>query len=107
MVRGQQPTFDVASIKVVNLASHPVFGTGAALDKRPRRIHLCCVGMFSLLMRAYDVDLDQIIALPDYGKHGPNLYGSRRHHAARYDEGAVSANDATATAGAVPFGTSS
>src|SRR5580704_3367365 len=57
-----QPTFDVASVKSVNIASHPVFGNkGGPGTADPARIHLCCVGMYSLLMRAYDVEIDQII----------------------------------------------
>jgi uncharacterized protein (TIGR03435 family) len=72
----QQPTFDAAAIKVVNLASRPIFGNrGGPGTGDPTRIHLCCVGMFSLLMRAYDVDLDQIIG-PSWimENSGPNLY---------------------------------
>ena len=72
----QPTTFDVASVRVVKLASHPVFGNrGGPGTSDPGRIHLCCVGMFSLLMRAYDVDLDQIIG-PSWimDNMGPNLY---------------------------------
>ena len=59
---GQGPAFSVASVKPVNLAAHPVFGNrGGPGTADPGRIHLCCVGMFSLLMRAYDVEIDQII----------------------------------------------
>jgi uncharacterized protein (TIGR03435 family) len=72
----EQHSFDIASVKVVGLASHPVFGNrGGPGTNDPSRIHLCCVGMFSLLMRAYGVEFDQII-----GPHwimdnmGPNLY---------------------------------
>ena len=41
----------------------------------PGRIHLCCVGMFSLLMRAFDVELDQLRG-PSWVMEnmGPNLY---------------------------------
>lgn len=73
---GQQPTFDAASIKVVKLASHPVFGNrGGPGTRDPSRIHLCCVGMFSLLMRAYDVELDQMRG-PSwiFENTGPNLF---------------------------------
>jgi uncharacterized protein (TIGR03435 family) len=73
---GQRPTFDVASVKTVKLASHPVFGNrGGPGTSDPNRIHLCCVGMFSLLMRAYDVEIDQIIG-PSWimENMGPNLY---------------------------------
>ena len=73
---GQQPTFDVASVKSVNLASHPTFGnSGGPGTADPGRIHFCCVGMFSLLMRAYDVEIDQIIG-PSWimDNMGPNLY---------------------------------
>ena len=73
---GQQPTFDVASVKLVKLASHPVFGNrGGPGTTDPGRVHLCCVGMFSLLMRAYDVELDQIVG-PSWimENMGPNLY---------------------------------
>ena len=76
MTPGQEPTFDVASVKVVKLASHPVFGnTGGPGTNDPARIHLCCVGMFSLLMRAYEVELDQIVG-PSWimENTGPNLY---------------------------------
>jgi uncharacterized protein (TIGR03435 family) len=76
MTPGQQPTFDAVSIKVVKLANHPVFGnTGGPGTNDPGRIHLCCVGMFSLLMRAYDVELDQIVG-PSWimENMGPNLY---------------------------------
>jgi uncharacterized protein (TIGR03435 family) len=74
--RGQQPSFDVASVKTVNLASHPVFGNrGGSGTSDPGRIHLCCVGMFSLLMRAYAAEIDQI-AGPAWimENMGPNLY---------------------------------
>src|SRR5579862_5487272 len=58
---GQEPAFDAVSVKVVKLASHPVFGnSGGPGTSDPGRVHLCCVGMFSLVMRAYDVELDQI-----------------------------------------------
>ena len=61
----QQPIFDAASVKVVKLASHPVFGnSGGPGTSDPGRVHLCCVGMFSLVMRAYDVEVDQIRGLP-------------------------------------------
>lgn len=73
---GQQPAFDAASVKVVKLASHPVFGNhGGPGTSDPSRIHLCCVGMFSLLMRAYDVELDRIVG-PSWimENMGPNLY---------------------------------
>ncbi len=76
MIQGQQPAFDVASVKVVKLASHPVFGNrGGPGTSDPGRIHLCCVGMFSLLMNAYDADLDQILG-PFWimENMGPNLY---------------------------------
>jgi uncharacterized protein (TIGR03435 family) len=73
---GQRPTFEVASVKTVQLASHPVFGNrGGPGTSDPNRIHFCCVGMFSLLMRAYDVEIDQIIG-PSWimENMGPNLY---------------------------------
>src|SRR5271155_1259065 len=73
---GQGPAFEVASVKPVNLASHPVFGNrGGPGTADPGRIHFCCVGMFSLLMRAYDVELDQIIG-PSWimENMGPDLY---------------------------------
>jgi len=72
----QQPTFDAASVKAVNLASHPTFGnSGGPGTTNPGRIHLCCVGMFSLAMRAYDVAIDQIGG-PAWimDNMGPNLY---------------------------------
>src|SRR5215469_3940633 len=73
---GQQFTFDAASVKTVNLAAHPVFGNrGGPGTADPGRIHLCCVGMFSLLMRAYNVEVDQISG-PSWMMEnmGPNLY---------------------------------
>ena len=73
---GQQPTFEVASVKSVNLASHPTFGnSGGPGTADPGRIHFCCVGIFSLLMRAYDAEIDQIIG-PAWimDNLGPNLY---------------------------------
>ena len=73
---GQQPNFDVASVRVVNPESHPAFGnSGGPGTSDPGRIHLCCVGMFSLLMRAYDVKIDQILG-PSWimDNTGPNLY---------------------------------
>jgi uncharacterized protein (TIGR03435 family) len=72
----QQPTFDAASVKAVSLASHPTFGnSGGPGTTDPGRIHLCCVGMFSLLMRAYGVQIDQIGG-PSWimDNMGPNLY---------------------------------
>src|SRR5580698_497737 len=72
----QQPAFDAASVKAVNLASHPTFGnSGGPGTTDPGRIHLCCVGMFSLLMRAYDIQIDQISG-PSWimDNMGPNLY---------------------------------
>jgi uncharacterized protein (TIGR03435 family) len=67
----QQPVFDAASVKAVNLATHPAFGN----KEEPGRIHLCCVGMYSLVMRAYDVKIDQISG-PAWimDNMGPNLY---------------------------------
>jgi uncharacterized protein (TIGR03435 family) len=76
MMAGQQQSFDAASVKVVKLASHPAFASrGGPGTSDPSRIHLCCVGMFSLVMRAYDVDIDQIIG-PSWimENMGPNLY---------------------------------
>jgi uncharacterized protein (TIGR03435 family) len=73
---GQQATFEAVSVKMVKLASHPTFGnSGGPGTSDPGRIHLCCIGMFSLLMRAYDVELDQI-AGPSWimDNLGPNLY---------------------------------
>jgi uncharacterized protein (TIGR03435 family) len=72
----QQPTFDAVSVKAVNLASHPTFGnSGGPGTSDPGRIHLCCVGMYSLVMRAYDVQVDQISG-PSWimDNMGPNLY---------------------------------
>ncbi|HUE11822.1 MAG TPA: TIGR03435 family protein, partial [Steroidobacteraceae bacterium] len=72
----QQPSFDAASVKAVNLATHPVFGNeGGPGSSDPGRIHLCCVGMYSLLVRAYDVQVDQISG-PAWimDNMGPNLY---------------------------------
>ncbi len=73
---GQQPTFDAVSVKTVNLQAHPIFGnSGGPGTADPGRIHLCCIGMFSLLMRAYDVQIDQIVG-PSWimENMGPNLY---------------------------------
>lgn len=75
-ISGQEPAFDAVSVKVVNLASHPVFGnTGGPGTTDPGRVHLCCIGMFSLIMRAYDVELDRIVG-PSWimENMGPNLY---------------------------------
>lgn len=72
----QPAVFDAASVKAVNLATHPVFGNrGGPGTGDPGRIHLCCVGMYSLVMRAYDVELDQISG-PGWilENMGPNLY---------------------------------
>jgi uncharacterized protein (TIGR03435 family) len=72
----QAPAFDAVSIKVVKLSSHPTFGNwGGPGTKDPGRLHLCCVGMFSLVMRAFDVELDQISG-PAWimDNSGPNLY---------------------------------
>ena len=76
MSPGQPPGFDAVSVKVVKLADHPAFGnTGGPGTDDPGRIHLCCVGMFSLLMRAYDAELDQLVG-PSWimENMGPNLY---------------------------------
>jgi uncharacterized protein (TIGR03435 family) len=76
MCFAQPATFDAASVKTVSLASHPVFGnSGGPGSGDPGRIHLCCVGMFSLLMRAYDVQIDQISG-PSWimDNMGPTLY---------------------------------
>lgn len=75
-ILAQQRTFDAASVRVVSLASHPVFGNrGGPGTSDPGRIHLCCVGMFSLVMRAYGVELDQISG-PSWimDNVGPGLY---------------------------------
>jgi uncharacterized protein (TIGR03435 family) len=72
----QPPAFDAVSVKTVNLASHPVFGNhGGPGTDDPGRIHLCCVGMYALLMRAYGVELDRIDG-PSWilDNMGPNLY---------------------------------
>jgi uncharacterized protein (TIGR03435 family) len=72
----QPAVFDAASVKTVDLATHPVFGNrGGPGTSDPGRIHLCCVGMYSLLMRAYDVEIDQISG-PGWilENMGPNLY---------------------------------
>jgi uncharacterized protein (TIGR03435 family) len=76
MIRGQQPTFDVASIRLVNLASHPVLkDRGGPGTSDPGRIHMIAWGMFSLIMRAYDVRIDQIVG-PAWimDNSGPNVY---------------------------------
>ena len=73
---GQEPAFDAASVKLVKPASHPVFGnSGGPGTGDPGRIHLCCVGMYSLLMRAYDAQLDRIVG-PSWimENMGPHLY---------------------------------
>lgn len=75
-IPAQSPAFDAASIKVVKLASHPAFGNhGGPGTSDPGRIHLCCVGMYSLLMRAYGVELDRLSG-PAWimDNLGPNLY---------------------------------
>lgn len=76
MCNAQRAAFEAASIKVVKLSTHPAFGNrGGPGTSDPGRIHLCCVGMYSLLMRAYDVELDQIAA-PSWvmDNMGGNLY---------------------------------
>jgi uncharacterized protein (TIGR03435 family) len=68
--------FDAVSVKAVSIDSHPVFGNrGGPGTADPGRIHLCCVGMYSLLMRAYEVEVDRI-AGPSWilDNMGPNLY---------------------------------
>ena len=76
MIRGQQPTFDVASIKLVNLASHPVLkDRGGPGTSDPGRIHMIAWGMFWLIMKAYDVEIDQIVGPPWIMENsGPNVY---------------------------------
>ena len=73
---GQEPAFEAVSVKVVKPSSHPLFGnTGGPGTSDPGRVHLCCIGMFSLVMRAYDVELDQISG-PSWimENMGPDLY---------------------------------
>ena len=73
---GQPVAFDAASVKAVDFASHPVFdNSGGPGTADAGRIHLCCVGMYALLTRAYDIDIDQI-AGPSWivDNVGPNLY---------------------------------
>jgi uncharacterized protein (TIGR03435 family) len=72
----QQPTFEAASVKAVNLAAHPTFGdSGRPGTKDPGQVHLCCVSMISLLMRAYDLQIDQIFGPAWISENmGPNLY---------------------------------
>ncbi len=72
----QQPVFDAVSVKAVNLAAHPAFGnSGGPGTKDPGRVHFCCVSMVSLLMRAYDLQIDQVFG-PSWimDNMGPNLY---------------------------------
>jgi len=72
----QQPAFDAVSVKAVNLANHPAFGnSGGPGTKDPGRVHFCCVSMVSLLMRAYDLQIDRIFG-PSWitDNMGPNLY---------------------------------
>ena len=73
---GQTAGFEAASVRVVDRANRPAFGNhGGPGTDDPGRIHLCCVGMFSLLMRAYDVEIDRIDA-PSWvmDNMGANLY---------------------------------
>jgi uncharacterized protein (TIGR03435 family) len=72
----QPPTFEAVSVKAVNLATHPTFGnSGGPGTTGAGRIHLCCVGMYSLLMRAYNVQIDQIRGPAWLMENmGPNLY---------------------------------
>src|SRR6185437_17501 len=54
----------------------PVFGNkGGPGTKDPSRIHLCCPGMYYLIMTAYDVEIDRISG-PAWimDNAGPNLY---------------------------------
>jgi hypothetical protein len=49
----QEAVFDAASVKVVKLSEHPVFANrGGPGTSDPGRVHMCCVGMFALVMRA-------------------------------------------------------
>src|SRR5690349_5205576 len=76
IIRGQAPTFDVASIKLVNLASHPVLKeSGGPGTSDPSRVHMIAWGMFWLIMKAYDVQIDQIVG-PSWiiENSGPNVY---------------------------------
>jgi hypothetical protein len=74
---GQQPTFDVASVKSVNLASHPTFGnSGGPGTAFPGRIHFCCVGMFSLFIEYDDTSLRerrQLMCLFRWANRGQTL----------------------------------
>lgn len=74
--KAQPIEFEAASIKMVKLADHLVFGNrGGPGTSDPTRIHLCCVGMFSLVQRAYDVELDRLFGPAWIMENmGPNLY---------------------------------
>lgn len=72
----QPPEFDAVSVKSVNLAFHPAFGNrGGPGTNDPGRVHMCCPGMYSLLMTAYDIEIDRLFG-PDWimENMGPNLY---------------------------------
>lgn len=73
---GQQPTFEVASVKLVNPASHPTFAhRGGPGTADPSRIHWCCNVMLTLLTRAYAVESDRVVGpawISDFA--GSNLY---------------------------------
>lgn len=72
----QQPTFDAVSVKTVNPGAHLTFGDrGGPGTNDPGRVHMCCPGMYYLLMTAYDVEIDRLFG-PDWimENTGPNLY---------------------------------
>lgn len=73
---GQQPAFDAISVKVVKLADHPAFeNRGGPGTNDPGRVHLCCPGMYYLIMTAYDIEIDRLFG-PDWIMEnlGPDMY---------------------------------
>jgi uncharacterized protein (TIGR03435 family) len=72
----QQPAFDAASVKVLDPAARPSFGnTGGPGTADPGRIHWCCSPLITLLMKAYDIQTDQVSG-PSwiFDFMGPNRY---------------------------------
>ena len=69
-------TFETASVKRVEAGTQPARShSGGPGTKDPGRIHYCCDGMLTLLIRAFGVQTDQIVGpswIADFS--GPNRY---------------------------------
>jgi uncharacterized protein (TIGR03435 family) len=59
----QRPAFDVASVKV----SPPIGGTNSFVGMRvdAGRVHIANFGLNALIFRAYGVESDQIVGIPN------------------------------------------